>query len=225
MKLFSKLSLFIVIHVLLNDFDAVACTNYLVTKGASVDGSTMISYAADSHIRYGELYFSPSAQWPEGSMVTIYNRSTARPIGQIPQVPFTYQTVGFINEHQVAIGESTFDGRLELVDTTGIMDYAGLMFMAIQRSKSAREAIRVIAELMDEHGYASSGESFSIADANEVWIMEVIGKGTDMQYDRRTKQHFNAYKGAVWVAVRIPDGYISATQTMPASCSSPLKME
>ena len=113
MKLFVKLSLSIALLTQLNYFDAVACTNYLVTKGASIDGSTMISYAADSHIRYGELYFSPSAHWPEGSMVTIYNRSTARPIGQIPQVAFTYQTVGFINEHQVAIGESTFDGRPE----------------------------------------------------------------------------------------------------------------
>jgi dipeptidase len=189
---------------------STACTNFLVTKGASTDGSTMITYAADSHIRYGELYFSPAAEWPEGSMVTIYDRGTARPIGQIPQPPHTYQTVGFINEHQVAIGESTFGGRKELVDTSGIMDYAGLMFMALQRSRSAREAIKVIAKLVEAHGYASSGESFSIADANEVWIMELIGKGTDMRYDRRSKQYYNANKGAVWVAVKIPDSYISA---------------
>jgi dipeptidase len=210
MKLFLRVSFVFLFFIKFIPLSTTACTNFLVTKGASVDGSTMITYAADSHIRYGELYFSPASEWPEGSMVTIYDRSTARPVGQIPQVPYTYQNVGFINEHQVAIGESTFGGRPELVDSTGIMDYAGLMFMAIQRSRSAREAIRVIAELIDTHGYASSGESFSIADADEVWIMELIGKGTDMKYDRRTKQYYNANKGAVWVAVRIPDGFISA---------------
>jgi len=210
MKLLLRLFLALFLLISCHHFDATACTNYLITKGASVDGSTMISYAADSHIRYGELYFNPATHWPEGSLVTIYDRSTARPIGQIPQVSYTYQTVGFINEHQVAIGESTFDGRPELVDTTGIMDYAALMFLAIQRSTSAREAISVIARLMEAHGYASSGESFSIADANEVWLMELIGKGTDLRYDRRTKTYYNANKGAVWVAVRIPDGYISA---------------
>lgn len=99
---------------------AYSCTNFLVTAAATVDGSTMISYAADSHIRYGELYFSPATHWPKGSMVTIYDRSTAEPLGQIPQVPYTYQTVGFMNEHQVAIGESTFGGRSELVDSTGL---------------------------------------------------------------------------------------------------------
>jgi dipeptidase len=189
---------------------AKACTNFLVTKGASADGSTMITYAADSHIRYGELYFSAATHWPAGSMVTIYDRSTAKPLGQIPQVSHTYQTVGFMNEHQLAIGESTFGGRSELVDSTGLMDYAALMFLATQRAKTAREAIKVIAELVEEHGYASSGESFSIGDPHEVWIMEMIGKGTDLQYNRKTKEHFNAKKGAVWVAIRIPDGYISA---------------
>jgi dipeptidase len=187
-----------------------ACTNFLVTKGASADGSTMITYAADSHIRYGELYFSPATRWPAGSMVTIYDRSTAEPLGQIPQVPHTYQTIGFMNEHQVAIGESTFGGRSELVDSTGLMDYAALMFLATQRAKTAREAIKVIADLIEEYGYASSGESFSIGDPNEVWIMEVIGKGTDLNYDRKLKQDINTQKGAVWVAVRIPDGYVSA---------------
>lgn len=187
-----------------------ACTNYLITKGASTDGSTMISYAADSHIRYGELYFSPRADWPAGSSVTIYDRGTAQPLGEIPQVAHTYQTIGFMNEFQVAIGETTFGGRSELQDSTGLMDYGALMFIALQRSKSAREAIRVIAELVEEHGYASSGESFSIGDANEVWIMEIVGKGTEMKYDRKTKTDYNLRKGAVWVAVRIPDGYISA---------------
>ncbi len=189
---------------------AKACTNFLVTKGATVDGSTMISYAADSHIRYGELYFSPATNWPEGSMVTIYDRGTAEPLGEIPQVPYTYQTVGFMNEHQLAIGESTFGGRSELVDTTGLMDYAALMFLATQRAKNAREAIKVIAELVEEHGYASSGESFSIGDPDEVWIMELIGKGTDLQYDDKKEKYINTRKGAVWVAIRIPDGYVSA---------------
>lgn len=191
-------------------FQAIACTNFLVSKGASADGSTMITYAADSHIRYGELYFSPATHWPEGSMVTIYDRSTAEPLGQIPQVPHTYQTIGFMNEHQVAIGESTFGGRSELVDTTGLMDYAALMFLATQRAKTAREAIKVIAELIEEHGYASSGESFSIGDPSEVWIMELIGKGTDLQTDLQTGEQTNKNKGAVWVAIRIPDGYVSA---------------
>lgn len=189
---------------------AKACTNFLVTAGATVDGSTMITYAADSHIRYGELYFSPATHWPEGSMVTIYDRSTAEPLGQIPQVPYTYQTIGFMNEHQLAIGESTFGGRSELVDTTGLMDYAALMFLATQRAKTAREAIKVIAELIEEFGYSSSGESFSIGDPNEVWIMELIGKGTDLQPDRETGEQINKNKGAVWVAIRIPDGYVSA---------------
>ncbi len=188
----------------------LACTNFLVTKGASADGSTMISYAADSHIRYGELYYSPARHWSAGSMVTIYDRGTAKPLGQIPQVEYTYQTIGFMNEHQLALGETTFGGRNELVDTTGIMDYAALMFIALQRAKTAREAIKVIAELVEKHGYASSGESFSIGDKNEVWIMEIIGKGTEWQVDKKTKEKINSRKGAVWVAVRIPDGYISA---------------
>jgi dipeptidase len=186
------------------------CTNYMVTRGASVDGSTMVTYAADSHIRYGELYWRPAGIWPAGTMVTLYDRGTAKPLGQIPQAPETYQVIGFMNEHQVAIGESTFGGREELFDSTAIVDYGSLMFLALQRSKTAREAIKVIAELMNDYGYASTGESFSIGDPNEVWYMEFIGKGVDMQTDRKTKQTFNANKGAVWVALRVPDGYISA---------------
>ena len=210
MKTFIRISFLICTGIFLSIKLTIACTNFLVTKGASVDGSAMISYAADSHIRYGELYFSPAKHWPVGSMVTIYDRSTAKPLGQIPQVEYTYQTIGFMNEHQVAIGESTFGGRGELVDTSGLMDYAALMFIATQRAKTAREAIKIIAELVEEHGYASSGESFSIGDPNEVWIMEIIGKGTNIQTDKNTKQKYNAQKGAVWVAVRIPDGMISA---------------
>ena len=210
MKSYIYLSLILLGAQFTFSIDSKACTNFLVTKGASADGSTMITYAADSHIRYGELYFSPATRWPQGSMVTIYDRSTAEPLGQIPQVPYTYQTVGFMNEHQLAIGESTFGGRSELTDSTGLMDYAALMFLATQRAKTAREAIKVIAELIEEHGYASSGESFSIGDPHEVWIMELIGKGTRLQYDKKLKKNINTRKGAVWVAIRIPDGYVSA---------------
>ncbi len=187
-----------------------ACTNYLVSRGASADGSTMISYAADSHIRYGELYWRAAADWPAGSMVTLYDRGTAEPLGQIPQAPHTYQVIGFMNEHQVAIGETTFGGREELMDTSAMVDYGSLMFLALQRSKTAREAIQVIAELVEKYGYASSGESFSIGDRNEVWIMEIIGKGSRMVPDKNTGKMINADRGAVWVAIRIPEGFISA---------------
>lgn len=173
------------------------CTNYLVTKGASATGSTMISYAVDSHTRYGEVYWLPAQDWPAGSMVTIYNRSTTEPMGEIPQVPHTYQVVGFMNEHQVCIGESTFGGRPELVDPKGVMDYGAMMFIALQRAKTAREAIKVMTELVEQYGYGSDGESFSIGDPNEVWVMEMMPKGPDN-------------KGAIWVAMRVPDGYVSS---------------
>jgi dipeptidase len=203
---FRNLSI-IILCIILTEGTSFACTNYLVTKGASVDGSTMISYAADSHIRYGELYWRPAADWPEGAMVTMYDRGTAKPLGQIPQARHTYQVTGFMNEHQVAIGETTFGGRHELEDSTGIVDYGSLMFLALQRSKTAREAIQVIAEIVEKYGYASSGESFSIGDPNEVWIMEIIGKGSKMIIDKKTKLSVNANKGAVWVAV----GYLMVT--------------
>jgi dipeptidase len=167
----------------------------LITKGASVDGSNFITYAADSHIRYGELYFTPAADWSEGSMRAIYDRSTNEIRGYVPQPAHTYQVVGYINEHQVALGETTFGGREELVDPKGLIDYGSLMFMALERSKSAREAIKVIADLVEQYGYGSDGETFSISDKDEVWYFEIIGKGEE--------------KGAVWVAIRIPDGYVS----------------
>ncbi|MHC1704887.1 MAG: dipeptidase [Tenuifilaceae bacterium] len=208
MKTLSKILTALLFLVSINYSDA--CTNYLVTKGASTDGSTMISYAADSHIRYGELYFRPRGTWPAGSMVTLYDRGTSQPLGQIPQAPETYQVIGFMNEYQVAIGETTFTGREELFDSTAIVDYGSLMFLALQRSKTAREAIKVMAELVEQYGYASTGESFSIGDPNEVWIFEMIGKRTNMKVDKKTKKSYNADKGAVWVAIRIPDGYISS---------------
>jgi len=187
-----------------------SCTNYLITKGASADGSTMVSYAADSHIRYGELYFKPRATWPAGSMVTLFDRGSNKPLGQIPQVQETYQVIGFMNEYQVAIGETTFGGIEELMDSTATIDYGSLMFLALQRAKTAREAIKVMVELVEQFGYASSGESFSIGDPNEVWILEMIAKKTNLKYDKKLKKNVNTDKGAVWVAIRIPDGYISA---------------
>lgn len=201
---------------------AAACTSYLVTKGASADGSTMISYAADSHIRYGELYFRQGGTHAPGTLVEVRDRSTNRIITKIPQAPVTYTVVGYMNEHQVSIGESTFGGHKELQDTTGLMDYAALMFMAVDRSKTAREAIRVIASLVEEYGYHSSGESFSIADKHEVWIMEIIGKGTRLVTDKKTGQKVNADKGAVWVAIRIPEGYISAHANQARIMNFPL---
>ncbi|MDD3891983.1 MAG: C69 family dipeptidase [Bacteroidales bacterium] len=186
-----------------------SCTSYLVTKGASADGSSMISYAGDSHIRYGQLYFYPRATWPVGSMQTIYDRSSNRPLGQIPYPKETYQVIGFMNEHQVSIGESTYGGR-ELSDSTGIIDWGSIMFLGLQRGKTAREAVKVMVELVEQFGYHSSGQSYSIADPNEVWILELIGKGMDMKIDRKSKKTYNANKGAVWVAMRVPDGYVSA---------------
>lgn len=177
--------------------EAMACTGLLVGRKASVDGSVMISYSADSHTLYGELYRWPAATWPKGAMLQVAEWDTGKPLGMIPQVERTYSVVGNMNEHQVAITESTWGGHGELVDTTGIMDYGSLIYIALQRAKTAREAIEVMTTLVRDHGYYSSGESFSIADKNEAWIMEMIGKGAGK-------------KGAVWVAIRIPDDCIAA---------------
>lgn len=173
-----------------------ACTNFLITKGATIDGSTMITYAADSHELYGELYYQPAADHPEGAMRDIREWDTGKYLGQIAEVPHTYSVVGNMNEFQVSIGETTYGGRAELGSQDGaIMDYGSLIYVALQRAKTAREAIQVMTSLVEEYGYASSGESFSIGDPNEVWILELIGKG-------------QGEKGAVWVAQRVPDGYI-----------------
>ncbi|MCK4664014.1 MAG: C69 family dipeptidase [Bacteroidales bacterium] len=173
------------------------CTNFLITKGASVDGSTMISYAADSHVLYGELYIRPAADYPDGAMLEVYEWDTGKFLKKIKQVKHTYSVVGNMNEHQVAIGETTYGGRHELVDTLALMDYGSLMYIALQRAKTAREAMKVMTELAAEHGFCSHGESFSISDPNEVWIMEMIGKGV-------------GNTGAVWVARLVPDGYVCA---------------
>ena len=174
----------------------LACTNFLVGKQASNDGSTIISYAADSYGMYGYLHFSPAADYEPGAMREVKDWDTGRPQGQIPQVAHTYSVVGNTNENQVTIGETTWGGREALWDTVGI-DYGSLIYIALERSKTAREAIEWMITLVNEYGYASEGESFSIGDPNEVWIMDLIGKGPGK-------------KGANWVAVRIPDNAISA---------------
>ena len=174
-----------------------ACTNFLIGKKASKDGSVFISYSADSYGMSGYLAHFPAAIYPEGAMRDVYDWDSGMFLGRIPEARVTYNVMGNINEHQVAIAETTFGGRPELVDTTGIIDYGSLMYIALQRSKTAREAIDIMTSLVQEYGYYSSGESFSIADPNEVWVLELIGKG-------------GKEKGAVWVAVRIPDDCISA---------------
>ncbi len=188
---------------------ADACTNYIVTKGASKDGSCILSYSADSHTLFGELYFYARGIHAPGTMRTIHEWDTGKFLGQIPEAPQTYQVVGNMNEHQLIIGESTYGGREGLADTTGLIDYGTLIYATLQRAKNAREAIKTMAELVEKYGYYSEGESISIVDPNEAWVFEIIGKGTQMVADKKTNLRFNKYKGAVWVAVRIPDGYIS----------------
>ena len=181
-----------------------ACTNILVSRGASLDGSVMVSYAADSHWLYGELYFRPAADHPAGAMRKIYDWDSNRYLGEIDEIAHTYKRVGNMNEHQVIITETTWGGRPELEDRKGGIDYGSLIFIALERSKTAREAIKVMTDLVAEYGYASEGETFSIADKDEVWIMEMIGKGMNI------KNGVNSQKGAVWVAWRVPEGYICA---------------
>jgi len=193
----NRLLLILPILVALQITPSDACTNFLITRGASKDGSVMITYAADSHVLYGEVYYWPAADYPDGAMLDVVEWDTGKYMGKIPQVKHTYQVTGNMNENQVAIGETTYGGRKELAtQKDALVDYGSLIYIALQRSKTAREAITVMTDLVKNHGYASSGESFSISDANEVWILEMIGKG-------------EGQKGAVWVAMRIPDGYIS----------------
>lgn len=201
----------------------LACTNFLITKGASTDGSTMVTYSADSHVLYGELYFRPAADYPEGTMVDVYEWDGGGWLGKIKQVKHTYSVVGNMNEHQLVIGETTFGGLPELVDTTGIMDYGSLIYITLQRAKTAREAIQVLTGLVKEYGYYSSGESFSIADANEVWILEMIGKGSPSNVkDKKGRTMLKHNKGAVWVARRIPEGYISGHANQARITTFPL---
>ena len=179
-----------------------ACTNFIVTKGASTDGSVMVTYAADSHQLYGALYYTPKGKFKPGSMLRVEEWDTGKYLGEIAQIPQTYTTVGNMNEHSLIITETTYGGLSQLEDPNGKIDYGSLIYITLQRAKTAREAIKTIVELANTYGYASSGESFSIADADEAWIMELIGKGNSTNDPSR--------KGIVWVAYRIPDGYVSA---------------
>ena len=195
---------------------ALACTNFIVTKGASTDGSVMVTYAADSHQLYGALYKHNGGK-QKAKMMAVNEWDTGRYLGLIEQMPVTYSTVGNMNEHSLIITETTYGGRHELEDKNGIMDYGSLIYIALQRAKRAREAISVIVELANKYGYASSGESFSIADADEAWIMELIGKGSKLDAKGN-----NLRKGIVWVARRIPDGYVSGHANQARISTFPL---
>jgi len=177
---------------------AAACTSIMVAKGAAAEGSAFLTYSADSHTLYGDLPLTPAGLHAPGTMREIYEWDTGKFLGRIPQAPETYQVVGLMNEHQVAVGETTFTGRKELQDpkATGI-DYGSLMWIALERSRTARQAVQVITDLVAEHGYASSGESISLSDPNEAWLLEIIGRGPGK-------------KGALWVARRVPEGHVVA---------------
>ena len=187
-----------------------ACTNFLVGKDATIDGSTMVTYSADSYSLFGALYHYPAATHAEGAMRPVYDWDTGKYLGEIPEAAQTYNVVGNMNEHQLTIGETTYGGREELVDTTGLIDYGSLIYITLQRAKNAREAIRTMTDLVAQYGYCSSGESFSVADPQEVWILEMIGKGV-------------GNKGAVWVARRIPDDCISAHANQARITTFPLE--
>ena len=178
-------------------YPVLACTNFIVGKAASTDGSVIVSYSADSYGNFGTLYHFPAAMHEDGAMRDIYEWDTGKFLGKIKEAPQTYNVIGNMNEFQVTIGETTWGGRPELQDPQGLIDYGSLIYVTLQRSRSAKEAIKIMTDLVKEYGYYSSGESFSIADPDEAWILEMIGKGP-------------GNKGAVWVAVRIPDDCIAA---------------
>ena len=177
--------------------EAEACSNFIVGKKASVDGSVMCSYSADDYGMFQNLCHYPAAKHAKGEMRKIYDWDTNKYHGEIPEAAQTYSVIGNINEWQVTIAETTYGGREEMVDSTGIMDYGSLIYVALQRSKTAREAIKVMTALANTYGYNSEGETFTICDPNEAWIMEMMGKGAGS-------------KGAVWVALRIPDDAVCA---------------
>ena len=188
---------------------AYPCTSLIAGKNATTDGSVLVTYAADSHTLYGELYHNPGGTHEPGEMRKIYEWDSGKYLGEIPQVARTYTTIGNMNELGVTIAESTWGGRPELEDTTGIMDYGSLIYVTLERAANAREALKIMTDLVAEYGYHSSGESFSIADPNEAWVMELIGKG-------------GKEKGAVWVARRVPDDCISGHANHPRIHQFPL---
>ena len=208
-RLTTSIILAVLAALTLSSIDSKACSNVLVTKGASADGSNIISYAADSHLLYGELYFRKAAAWKPGDMRRVDDWDSGKHLGYIPEIANTYQRVGNMNEHQLIIAETTYGGRPELEDPKGIMDYGSLIYIALERAKTAREAISIIVDLANTYGYFSNGESFSLADKEEVWIMELIGKGPEN-------------KGIVWVARRVPDGYICAHANQARISTFPL---
>jgi dipeptidase len=187
---------------------ARACTSIVVSRGASKDGSVLVTYSADAPFM-PRLLRVPGGVYPPGTMVDVRGWENDQIRGKVRQAPRTYTVVGLMNEHQLSLGETTTGGRRELVDRKGLLDYDGLMMLTLQRAKTAREAIKIIDELANEYGYGSSGETFSIADKDEAWIMELVGKGPGT-------------KGIVWVAARVPDGYISAHANMSRITSFPL---
>lgn len=267
----SKILVILMTLLVGSSFHMLACTNYIITKGASTDGSVMISYSADSHVLYGELYHWAAGTWPAGTLMDIYEWDTGDYLGKIEQAPRTYNVIGNMNEFQLAIGETTYGGLPQLGTQPGaIMDYGSLIYVTLQRARNAREAIRVMAELVEKYGYYSSGESFSISDANEAWIMELIGKGKMIKVDPKKLQkegkdiqkalsalkdkvyysdgdfvaalektagkefadrhgkHLislleSGVKGAVWVALRIPDGYVSGHANQARITTFPLE--
>ena len=183
--------------MLLASSGAFACSNLIVGKKASVDGSVMVSYNADDYGMFGHLCHYPAGTHPKGSMRQIYDWDSGVYHGEIEEAPVTYNVIGNINEFQLSIGETTYGGREEMVDSTGILDYGSLIYVTLQRAKTAREAISVMTSLVEKYGYNSEGETFSICDPNEAWIMEMQGTGAGS-------------KGVVWVAMRIPDDAICA---------------
>jgi dipeptidase len=188
---------FTALFLSITTMQSIACTNLIITKGASKDGSVMITYSADSHVRYGAIAYYPAGDHQPGDMCDLYHYESGKFMGQIPEVTHTFSVVQLMNEHQVAIGETTFGGLDSLNSQPGaLLDYGSLMKIGLQRSKTARDMIRIMTGLVEKYGYASGGESFSVSDANEAWIMEMIGKG---KYE----------KGAVWVARLIPGGCVS----------------
>lgn len=187
-----------------------ACTNLIVGKKASADGSVMITYSADDYGSYGYLHFYPAGHHAKGEMRALYDYETNNYLGEIPEAEYTYNVIGQINEHQLSIMETTFGGREELADSTGLLDYGSLMYVTLQRAKTAREAIDVWTKLVETYGYRSEGESITIADPNEVWVLEMIGKGPER-------------KGAVWVARRLPDDCVTGHANQARITTFPLK--
>lgn len=187
----------LLIAALMASASAWACTNLIVGRRASADGSVMITYSADAYGSYGYLHFYPAGHHQPGEMRKLYDYETSNYLGEIPEAPYTYGVIGQVNDQQLSIMETTFGGREELVDTTGLLDYGELMYLTLQRARTARQAIDVWTDLVERYGYRSEGESITMADPTEVWVLEMIGRGPGR-------------KGAVWVARRLPDDCITA---------------